>query len=152
MENARSKALAYYQVFQQPLFSCDSGLYFKGLPEECQPGVHVRRRQGKRLNDDEMTAWYAHLANTYGTITAYYVNAICYIKDAEHIYESDDVSLWSQPFHIVSTPHEKKVSGFPLDRISKNVQTGLYFYDQEQELNELEAIGIRSFFKKHIIL
>ena len=39
LENARQKALAYYDFFGIPVFSCDSGLYFEGLPQELQPGV-----------------------------------------------------------------------------------------------------------------
>lgn len=42
LENARQKAMAYYQVFKMPVFSCDSGLYFDEVPDEIQPGVHVR--------------------------------------------------------------------------------------------------------------
>ena len=38
MENARKKAEAYYQAFQMPVFSCDSGLYFDNVPDEIQPG------------------------------------------------------------------------------------------------------------------
>ena len=40
LENARLKALAYYEAFRIPVFSCDSGLYFDGVPEEDQPGIH----------------------------------------------------------------------------------------------------------------
>ncbi len=42
LENARQKAYAYYDAFHIPVFSCDSGLYFENVPEEIQPGVHVR--------------------------------------------------------------------------------------------------------------
>ena len=43
LENAEIKAKAYYEAFQMPVFSCDSGLYFDELQEEEQPGLHVRR-------------------------------------------------------------------------------------------------------------
>jgi len=46
LENARQKALAYYRAFRIPVFSCDSGLYFDQVPEEVQPGVHVRTIKG----------------------------------------------------------------------------------------------------------
>lgn len=42
LENARMKALAYYETFRIPVFSCDSGLYFDNVPDEVQPGIHVR--------------------------------------------------------------------------------------------------------------
>ena len=36
LENARQKAMAYYQAFKMPVFSCDSGLYFDEVPDEIQ--------------------------------------------------------------------------------------------------------------------
>ena len=79
LENARLKAKAYYQAFQMPVFSCDSGLYFDNVPEEIQPGVHVRTVNGKYLSDEEMQAYYAGLAGKYGNLTARYCNAICFV-------------------------------------------------------------------------
>ncbi|MCD8068977.1 MAG: hypothetical protein LUE87_08840, partial [Lachnospiraceae bacterium] len=58
LENARCKALAYYEAFQMPVFSCDSGLYFDQVPEEVQPGVHVRTVNGRYLSDEEMREYY----------------------------------------------------------------------------------------------
>lgn len=37
LENARLKALAYYEEFGIPVFSCDSGLYFDNVPDDVQP-------------------------------------------------------------------------------------------------------------------
>ena len=54
LENARQKALAYYRICGQPVFSQDSGLYIEGLPKERQPGVHVRRVNGVNLTDEQM--------------------------------------------------------------------------------------------------
>ena len=51
LENARQKAEFYYSIFKMPVFSCDSGMYIEGLPEEEQPGVHVRNVGGRRLSD-----------------------------------------------------------------------------------------------------
>ena len=65
LENARQKAMAYYQVFKMPVFSCDSGLYFDEVPDEIQPGVHVRNVNGRCLSDDEMIAYYTGLAKQY---------------------------------------------------------------------------------------
>ena len=54
LENARLKAMAYYEAFQIPVFSCDLGLYFDNVPNEVQPGVHVRNVNGKCLSDGEI--------------------------------------------------------------------------------------------------
>lgn len=67
LENARQKALAYYEFYKIPVFSCDSGLYFEGLPQELQPGVHVRTVGGKYLTDEEMLAYYSGLAKSMET-------------------------------------------------------------------------------------
>ena len=58
LENARQKALAYYEAFKMPVFSCDSGLYFDNVPDEVQPGVHVRNVKGKCLSDEEKMEYY----------------------------------------------------------------------------------------------
>lgn len=84
LENARQKAAAYYQAFRIPVFSCDSGLYFDDVPDEIQPGVHVRTVKGKYLTDEEMLAYYSGLAKQYGDLTASYKNAICLVMDEEH--------------------------------------------------------------------
>ena len=83
LENARQKALAYYDAFHIPVFSCDSGLYFDGIPDDIQPGVHVRTIEGKRLTDVEMIAYYSDPARRYGNLRARYKNAICLVLDEE---------------------------------------------------------------------
>ena len=87
LENARQKALFYYDHYGIPLFSCDSGLYLENLPRELQPGLHVRSPQGVYLDDQAMQDYYGGLAARYGDITARYHNAICLVVDREHIYD-----------------------------------------------------------------
>mgnify|MGYP002225500190 CR=1 FL=1 len=70
--------MAYYEAFQIPVFSCDSGLYFDNVPDEVQPGVHVRNVNGKCLSDDEMIDYYSGLVKAYGNLVARYRNAICF--------------------------------------------------------------------------
>ena len=88
LENARLKAMVYYEAFQIPVFSCDSGLYFDNVPDEVQPGVHVRNVNGKCLSDDEMIDYYSGLVKVYGNLVARYRNAICFVMDNTHIYET----------------------------------------------------------------
>ena len=107
LENARQKAMAYYQAFKMPVFSCDSGLYFDEVPDEIQPGVHVRNVNGRCLSDDEMIAYYTGLTKQYGNLTAYYQNAICLVLDETQIFETMDPSIASEPFLLTDTPHSK---------------------------------------------
>jgi 8-oxo-dGTP diphosphatase len=140
LENARTKALAYYAALKRPVFACDSGLYIQGLPEHEQPGIHVRMRNGARMNDDEMIEHYAAIAARLGgKAVARYSNAICLIMGDSEIYEhfGDDISY--DPFYIADTPHLKRVAGFPIDSLSVNIKTGNYYYD---EVDFIEDVGI----------
>ena len=66
LENAEQKARAYYKAFGRPVFSCDSGLYFDELPEAEQPGLHVRRVNGRSLTDAEAQEYYGAMARRHG--------------------------------------------------------------------------------------
>lgn len=151
LENASKKALAYYEVFQMPLFSCDSGLYLEGLPESLQPGIHVRTINGKYLSDAEMLEYYSGLAAKYGDLTARYHNAICMVLDRDHIYQAMEESMASKPFLITANPHPRRKEGFPIDSISIDMKTGKYYYDLEEDELDQVAVedGFLDFFKKY---
>ena len=151
LENAKQKALAYFEAFHMPVFSCDSGLYFDDVPEEIQPGVHVRTVNGVSLSDEQMIGYYSGLAKKYGTLTARYKNAICFVKDETHIYEALAPSMESEPFLIVETPHSSiRKKGFPLDSLSVHKKTNQYYYDMpEDALNQFAVEdGVLAFFQK----
>lgn len=152
LDNARIKALAYYEAFGMPVFSCDSGLYIEGIPAEEQPGTHVRTIQGKYCTDEEMLLYYTGLARKYGNPRARYRNAICLVQDADHVYPAMEESMASQPFWLTDHPHKDGIreKGFPLDCISVDVQTGKYFYDLEDEHVDQVAVedGFLDFFAR----
>lgn len=150
LENAEIKARAYYEAFHMPVFSCDSGLYFDELSDEEQPGIHVRRVNGRELSDEEMTGYYASLARKHGgKLIGRYRNAIYFILDEKSHYSSMDMSIATEPFMLVSTPHPKRVEGFPLDSLSKDMKTGEYYYDlEEREVSSNVEEGLRCFFEK----
>lgn len=144
LENASKKAAAYYEAFRIPLFSCDSGLYFDGIPQELQPGIHVRTINGRYLTDEEMLEYYSSLAARYGNLTARYRNAVCLVLDKEHIYRAMDESMESAPFLITSKPHARRKEGFPLDSLSIDIRTGKYYYDLEN--GELDQVAVEDGF------
>lgn len=148
LENARQKAEAYYKAFKMPVFSCDSGLYFDNVPENIQPGVHVRTVNGRRLTDEGMVAYYSRLAHQYGNLTARYKNAICLILDNNHIYEAMEPSMESRQFIITDKQHKNKImkKGFPLDSLSIDIKSGKYYYDLPEE--ELEQMDVEDGFLK----
>lgn len=150
LENARLKAMAYYEAFQIPVFSCDSGLYFDNVPNEVQPGVHVRNVNGKCLPDDEMIDYYSGLVKAYGNLVARYRNAICFVMDNTHIYEAMEPSMESEKFILTDKPHSTiRKEGFPLDSISLDIKTNKYYYDLPEDKLEQVAVedGFLEFFK-----
>ena len=131
LDNARIKALAYYDALKVPLFSCDSGLYIAGLDDGKQPGINIRGHVDY-MNDDEAIAYYSALAHKMGgKMVARYKNAICLILGDGQIYEHMGDDIASQPFYIVSTPHKKRNEGFPLDSLSVHIDSGQYYFDRE---------------------
>lgn len=151
LENARQKAMAYFEAFHMPVFSCDSGLYLDGVPEEIQPGVHVRTVNGVTLSDEQMIDYYSGLAKKYGKLTARYKNAICFVKDETHIYEAMEPSMESEQFLIVETPHSSiRKKGFPLDSLSVHRNTQQYYYDMTEEALNQFAVedGVLEFFRR----
>ena len=50
-ENALKKAKAYYEKTNIATIAADSGLYISGLPKNKQPGLYVRRVNGKELTN-----------------------------------------------------------------------------------------------------
>ncbi len=154
LENARLKALAYYEAFQLPVFSCDSGLYFDNVPDEIQPGVHVRNVNGKCLSDEEMLEYYIGLVKRYGNLIAQYRNAICFVMDENHIYESMDPCMASEKFILTDKPHSViRKKGFPLDSISMNIKTNKYYYELSSDELERFAVedGFLQFFENILI-
>jgi len=150
LENAKIKALAYYQKLRLPLFSCDSGLYIDGLEAWRQPGAHVRRVGGRELNDEEAISYFSALATEFGgSMTARYQHAICLVLDEERIYTHMGEDIASERFLIVSKPHEKRNEGFPLDSLSVHIESGMYYYDMghTKELAEGDD-GFTNFFQR----
>ncbi|WP_291579164.1 non-canonical purine NTP pyrophosphatase [Clostridium sp. UBA6640] len=153
LENARIKALTYYRTYRRPVFSCDSGLYIEGLSKEDQPGVHVRRVNGKNLNDEEMIDYYSSLAKKLGgQAKARYKNGICLVMDDKNIFEYDGEDIGTESFIISSKSHGKRNEGFPLDSLSVDIETNMYYIDMENDKKNKDDViqdkGFREFFKR----
>lgn len=150
LENARLKAKTYYDVFRMPVFSCDTGLYLEGLQPEYQPGIYVRRPLGYPMTDQEMMEYYSGLAKKFGPIRARYRNAVCFYRDEEHIYESEEENLSGEVFLLAAEPHPDYQPGFPLDRYSVQISSGKYYYDLPGEAQDKVALknGFLEFFEK----
>jgi len=130
LENAYIKAKTYYDATKITTIGIDDNLFMEKIPEEKQPGTHVRRVNGKELNDDEMIEYYSNLAKEYGgKITARWVYGMV-IYDGKETKEY----TWSKSdFYFVSEPSEKRNPGYPLNSISIMPECNKYFVDLTDE-------------------
>ena len=101
IENARLKAAAYFSKTGLPTLAADSGLYIDGIPDDMQPGLHVRRVNGRALSEDELICHYSTLSASYGgNLRARYVTGLVLLMDGnEYAAEiaDDDVIISSEP-------------------------------------------------------
>jgi 8-oxo-dGTP diphosphatase len=135
LENAKIKALYYYEQIKKPVFSIDSGLFFENIEYKDQPGTQVRRVNGKKLTDEEMIEYYSKLAEKYGgEIIGYYKNAMYIIINDKIIMEKDDGKINTERFILSSKPHWKRVEGWPLDSLSKEIKSGKYYHEMNKIL------------------
>lgn len=128
IENALIKARAYYQETKMTTIAMDDNLYLENVPAEKQPGMYVRRINGKRLTDEEMIEYYSKLAKDYGKdgkITARWIYGIALIKDNKEF-----TYTWEKAdFYLVDIPSNVINPGYPLNTISINKKLNKYFTD-----------------------
>lgn len=140
LENAYIKAKAYYDAAKIPTIGMDNNLFIEELPEEKQPGTHVRRLNGKVLTDDEMIEHYTKLVKEYGgKLTAKWVYGMV-------IYNGNDKKeySWSKSnFYFIDKPLGKRNPGYPLDSISIIPKYNKYLV----ELTEEEKLEINKLTK-----
>lgn len=152
IENALIKARIYAKVYDLAVFAMDDNLYIESIPDDKQPGMYVRRVNGKRLNDEEMIKYYSNLAKVYGDngkLTCRWVYGIAVIKDGV-----ESTYTWSkEDFYIVDKPSDKVNPGYPLNTISINKKLNKYFTDittdETKDINEDES-DVVDFLCKHL--
>ena len=131
IENALKKARSYYAKVQMPIIAGDSGLYIDNIPAADQPGLFVRRVNGKTLSDDEMIIYYSVLSQKYGgKLRAHYLTGLAMIvQGQEYTIEipDDDFLLTAQ------TNKNRLHRGNPLDVISIDPSYMKYVNDLTDE-------------------
>lgn len=136
IENALIKARAYYKETGMTTIGMDDNLYIEDIPDSLQPGMFVRRVNGKRLDDNEMIEYYSALAKKYGKdgkLTARWKYGLAIVKEGE-----EKTYTWSkEDFYIVDTPSSIINPGYPLNSISVNKKLNKYFTDLTDEDTEL---------------
>lgn len=130
LENAKIKAEAYYNASHITTISMDCSLFIEGVPEEKQPGTHVRRVNGKELTDDEALEHYIKLVKEYGRkLKAKWVYGMAIYNGKE----AKQITWDKSEFYFVDMPSEKRNPGYPLDSISIMPDSNKYFVDLTRE-------------------
>lgn len=133
IENALIKAREAYKKTGMPTIGMDDTLYLENVPEEKQPGLFVRRVNGRTLTDEELIEHYINLVKEYGTsgrINCKWLYGIAIIneKGEENTY------TWSKDnFYMVDTRSDILNPGYPLNSISKYKIIDKYFTEITKE-------------------
>lgn len=131
-ENAKIKALFYTENLNLPVFSEDESLFVDFLPENQQPGTHVRRVNGKELDDKELLAyWTSTITNVpENKRTGKWHIAYCLATpQLKTILISID-----HPVIFFHVPSDKAPAGWPMN----NIQGPVKFGKPESELTSEE--------------
>ena len=133
-ENAIIKAKAYNAATNMPTIAIDDALFLDNVPDEVQPGTHVRRVNGKRLNDKEMVEHYISLVNQYGKngeLTGYFKKAVAIIN------ENDIFTFEHKTNRKFSNKQSSVINeGYPLSSIQIVEQFGKFKSELTKEEEE----------------
>ncbi len=133
IENALIKARECYKQTNMASIGMDDSLYLENVPEDKQPGLFVKRVNGKTLNDEEMIEHYCKLVKEYGIngrLNCKWVYGLAVINDKGE----ESTYTWSKgDFYMVDTPSRTINPGYPLNSISKYNTIDKYFTELTTE-------------------
>ena len=140
IENALIKARSCFEKSNMPCMGMDDSLYLENVPDEHQPGLFVRRINGKTLTDEEMIEYYTELVKKYGVdgrLDCKWVYGLAVIDESGN----ENTYTWSKDnFYMVDVPSEKVNPGYPLNSISKYKNLDKYFTEVEDR--DLDMIKV----------
>lgn len=127
-ENAIKKAKAYYNDTKIATIAEDSGLWVEKFSKEEQPGLFVKRVNGREdLSDEEILNYYIDkLKNAGGESNARYKTGIAVINEKGELYST---TIDEEIFIFTSNKNEKTsyIKGGLLDTISYDPISNKYF-------------------------
>lgn len=153
IENALMKAREAYQHTNMSVMGMDDTLYLENVPDQVQPGLFVRRVNGKTLTDEEMLEHYTKLVKLYGengSINCKWVYGLAVINERG---EEFTYTWCKDDFYMVDTVSNTINAGYPLNTISKYKTIDKYFTEiteedkQKIQFNEEDVVA---FIAKHI--
>ena len=132
-ENAIKKAKAYYEVTKLTTIAEDSGLWVEKFSKEEQPGLFVKRINGKEnLSDEEIIKYYIDKLNKVGgKSNARYITAVAIINEKGEIFSK---TIEEEIFILTADKNNKEyISGGFLDVISYDPINNRYFNELTEE-------------------
>lgn len=130
IENAYIKAKAYYDLTKIPTIGMDNNLFIEHLSEEKQPGTHVRRINGKELNDDEMIDYYTELVRENGgKVEAKWIYGMVMFNGNN----KNEYSWSKDKFYFIDKPCKMRNKGYPLDSITIVPEFNKYLVELTEE-------------------
>ena len=147
IENATIKAKAYNDATDLPTMATDDTMYIVGIPEEKQPGIFVRRVNGKRLNDQEMIDYYTGLVKEYGKdgkLDTKWILGMVIIKDGK-VYTHEETT---SEYYILDTPAKDMREGYPLSSILFNKKANkydIYLTEEDKKIGQADDKGFVDF-------
>lgn len=140
IENALIKARGCYEKIKAPVIAMDDSLYLENVPDDKQPGLYVRRVNGKTLTDDEMLDYYINLVKKFGNngkIDCKWIYGLAVIDKSGN----ESTYTWEKGnFYIVDKVSSVINPGYPLNSISKYKNIDKYFTETTEE--DLQKVKI----------
>ncbi len=154
-ENSIKKAKTYYEVTKLPVIAEDSGLYIDKFKDSEQPGLYVKRVNGREdLTDDEILNYYIDKLNSYGgSSLAHYYTGVCIIDIDGNIYSD---TIIETPFLLTTNARKiKSIKGGVLESISYDIDSNKYFDELTEKDKRLHYKNLddkyKSLVKKYLL-
>ena len=154
-ENSLKKAKAYYEATKLATIAEDSGLYIDKFSDDEQPGLYVKRVNGREdLSDEEILAYYINKLNEHGGKSlAHYSTGVAIINEDGEVFTDIDRE---KDFLMTSKKCDTGCkSGGILGYISYDLDSNKYFNertveDEKEHYKELDE-KYRQLVKKYVL-
>lgn len=137
IENAIIKAKAYHQITGLPVLANDSGLVIDKFSQENQPGLLVRRYQGKELTDEEMINVYIEkLTEVGGESSGHYNVGLAIINQYGELH----TKIFKPQRYFINKPSKTINKGVPLSSLCYDFKSKKYLSEMTiKERNNYEG-------------
>jgi len=126
-EIAKHKALQYLNYSSLPSLAIDEECYVEGVPDEMQPGIHVRRIGGREVTDIELLNFF--FLNYMGKWANWTFSHVLALSPEKIFLDKAVISAYLymriQPGHLIK--------GYPLSSLLYDVKLGKYWIDLTEE-------------------